>query len=139
MYCFGNGFELLSEYIHHIKELLSLKSNSSLEVYLHEESKESIRTSTASILDKSRLPARNTTLEERKALKELKKDKTRVITKADKGNCFVVIDRKEYDEKMNVLLNDKKTYKNREETTIQEDRARTKCQTPYTQKQRKIK
>ena len=34
-----------------------------------------------------------------------------MITKVDKGNCFVVIDRKEYDEKMNALLNDKKTYK----------------------------
>ena len=40
---------------------------------LPEESQESIRSSTASILDKSRLPARNTTLEKRKALKELKK------------------------------------------------------------------
>ena len=35
---------------------------------LPEETRDSIRTSTASILDKSRLPARNTTLEERKAL-----------------------------------------------------------------------
>ena len=78
---------------------------------LPEESQESICASTASILDKSRLPARNTTLEEWKALKELKKDKTRVITKADKRNCFVVLDRKEYDEKMKALLNDKKTDK----------------------------
>ena len=30
--------------------------------------------------------------------------------KADKGNCFVVMDRKEYDEKMNDLLSDEKTY-----------------------------
>ena len=67
--------------------------------------------STASILDKSCLPARNTTLEERKALKESKKDKTGAITKADKGNCSMVINRKKYDEKMKVLLNDEKTYK----------------------------
>ena len=40
-----------------------------------------------------------------------KKDKTHVITKADKGNCFVVIDRREYDKKMKALLNDEKTYK----------------------------
>ena len=78
---------------------------------LPEESQDSIRTSTASILEKSRLPAHNTTLEERKALKELKNDKTQVITKADKGNRFVVMDRKEYDEKMNALLSDEKTYK----------------------------
>ena len=34
-----------------------------------------------------------------------------MITKADKGNCFVVIDRQEYDEKMKALLEDEKTYK----------------------------
>ena len=30
--------------------------------------------------------------------------------KADKGNCFVVMDKKEYDEKMQVLLADPNTY-----------------------------
>ena len=30
--------------------------------------------------------------------------------KADKGNCLVVMDRSEYDEKMNNLLNDRNTY-----------------------------
>ena len=43
-----------------------------------------------------------------------------MITKAEKGNCFVVINGKEYDEKMNALLNDKETYKKRKKTTIQE-------------------
>ena len=30
--------------------------------------------------------------------------------KADKGNCFVVMDRSDYDDKMNELLNDRNTY-----------------------------
>ena len=30
--------------------------------------------------------------------------------KADKGNCFVVVDKKEYNEKMQALLSDPNTY-----------------------------
>ena len=30
--------------------------------------------------------------------------------KADKGNCFVVMDRSDYDNKMETLLNDRSTY-----------------------------
>ena len=45
--------------------------------------------STASILDNSHSPACHTTLEKRKALKKLKKDKTHIITEADKRNCLI--------------------------------------------------
>ncbi len=48
--------------------------------------------------------------EEFKALNNLKKDKTRVVMKADKGNCFVVMDRTSYDEKMDSILSDRETY-----------------------------
>ena len=30
--------------------------------------------------------------------------------KADKGNCFVLMDRSDYDNKMETLLNDRNTY-----------------------------
>ena len=50
------------------------------------------------------------TKDERKALKDLKKDDTRILMKADKGNCFVVLDSTDYDNKMNSLLNDRNTY-----------------------------
>jgi hypothetical protein len=40
----------------------------------------------------------------------LKKDTSRIITKADKGNCFVVLDRQSYDEKIETLLSDNRTY-----------------------------
>ncbi len=53
---------------------------------------------------------RNTTKDEMKALNNLKKDKSRVVMKADKGNCLVVMDRSEYDEKMKSMLSDRDTY-----------------------------
>ena len=75
---------------------------------LPDESKDAIRTSAANILRRSNPPKhKNTTTAERKALEGLKKDKTRVVMK---GNCFVVMDKKEYDEKMQVLLADPNTY-----------------------------
>ena len=45
-----------------------------------------------------------------KALKNLKDDHERVIMKADKGNCFVVMDKTDYDTKMEALLVDRDTY-----------------------------
>ena len=41
-------------------------------------------------------------------LSDLKKDESIVIMKADKGNCFVVMDRSDYNLKMQALLDDKK-------------------------------
>ena len=35
----------------------------------------------------------------------------RIIMKADKGNCFVVMDKLEYDKKMEAMLEDERTYK----------------------------
>ena len=69
------------------------------------------RTNTASILDRARLPQhKNISTEERKALRNLKKDPTRIVTKADKGNSLVVMDRSDYESKMTNLLQDKTTY-----------------------------
>ncbi|PFX30124.1 Uncharacterized protein K02A2.6 [Stylophora pistillata] len=60
---------------------------------------------------KGRLPAHNNvSKEERKALNNLKKDQSRVVMKAEKGNRFVVMDRSDYDSKMETLLNDRSTY-----------------------------
>ena len=56
---------------------------------LPQESQDLVRSSTSSILEKSHLPAHNTTIE------DLKNGKTRIIMKADKENCFVVMDRRE--------------------------------------------
>ena len=41
----------------------------------------------------NQLPHKNIVADERKALQDLKKDETRILMKADKGNCFVVLDK----------------------------------------------
>ena len=79
---------------------------------LPDESKDIIGTNAASILDRARIPThKNVTASEKKALKDLKSDKTRIIMKADKGNSFVVMDRNEYENKMENLLSDQTTYR----------------------------
>ena len=55
-------------------------------------------------------PRPNITREEQRALRELKKDDTRVILTADKGVCLVVLDKEEYIKKAEELLQEK-TYK----------------------------
>ena len=78
---------------------------------LADESKEAIRTSAANILQRSKLPNhKNMTTNKRKAINRLRKDKTCLIMKADMGNCLVVMDRSDYDEKMQKLLDDNDTY-----------------------------
>ena len=80
-------------------------------VRLPEDTKQSIRTATASILHRARLPPHNNiSKSERKASKSMKEDASRVIMKADKGNCFVVMDRTNNNEKMETLLSDRQTY-----------------------------
>ena len=79
--------------------------------HLPDDSKDAVRTSSAAILHRARLPAHsNVSKEEKKALNNLKKDQSRVVMKADKGNCFVVMDRSDYDNKMETLLSDRSTY-----------------------------
>ena len=62
------------------------------------------------LLKTARPPKRNIDKEEEKPLKELKEDKNIVILKADKGNCTVIMDRPDYDQKINALLNDNDIY-----------------------------
>ena len=57
-----------------------------------EELREEIKT----ILKKIQPPKSNITIEERRALAELRKDKSKIILTADKGVSLVVMDREEY-------------------------------------------
>ena len=70
-----------------------------------------LRAEVVQILDKAQPPPSNITKGERRALKELKKDDTIIICPADKGKCLVVMDKKEYIEKMEMKLKDETTYK----------------------------
>ena len=76
--------------------------------HLPDDSKDTVRTGSAAILHRARLPAQNNvSKEERKALNNLKKDQSRVVVK---GNCFVIMDRSDYDNNRVTLLNDRSTY-----------------------------
>ena len=69
-----------------------------------------IRSKVVDILNKKYKSIPNLSIKEKKALKNLRDDTNIVITKADKGNCTVIIDKNKYEEKIFKLLNDKNTY-----------------------------
>ena len=52
----------------------------------------------------------NLTNEEKQALRNLLKNKKIIITHADKGNCTVVLDKSDYDSRINDLLSDINAY-----------------------------
>ena len=72
---------------------------------------EEIRQDVSRILGNSRPPPSNISKEEAKALKKIKKNKSIIILKADKGNVTVIMDRIDYDYKMEEHLNKSGCYK----------------------------
>jgi len=89
---------------------------------LSPDKKSAIRNKVCSILSCAKPPKKNISQAEMKALKTLGKDKNIIILKADKGNSTVVMNRTEYDEKIEVMLSDSKTYQ-----VLQSDPAK-KCE-----------
>ena len=69
------------------------------------------RADIARILKQARPSKSNISKEEWKAIKELRADKDQLVLTADKGVALVVIDKKDYIQKMNQLLEDKNTYR----------------------------
>lgn len=65
-----------------------------------------IRFNTYQILKQAKAPKSNLTPMERRAIRELRLNKDIVVLPADKGNATVVMDRKEYSQKTNSLLED---------------------------------
>ena len=65
------------------------------------------RSKITQVLSNSRLSPPNLSPEEKKALQELRSDHTIRIMRADKGNCTVIMDKKDYDDKIIHLLNDR--------------------------------
>lgn len=55
------------------------------------------------------------------ALHNLKKDESRVVTKADKGNKVVILDKDEYIRKMNELLEDDRVYEKLRSDPLKDD------------------
>ena len=78
---------------------------------LHPGSAAALKAEIAEILKDAKKPISNLSKEERQALKELKEDESIVILPADKGKCLVIMDRLEYNNKMEEKLKDVTTYK----------------------------
>ena len=72
--------------------------------------KDNIRSRVGSTLQTASITSNNLTKDEKQALKRLKNDENIVILPADKGRVTVVMDKEDYHDKMNELVNDKQTY-----------------------------
>ena len=72
--------------------------------------KDNIRSRVASTIQSTPKLDSNFTREEHRALKRLQNDEDIVILPADKGRVTVVMDKTEYFDKMDSLVNDKRTY-----------------------------
>ena len=70
---------------------------------------EELRAEIKAVLKKIQPPRPNTSREAQKALKELREDNTRVVLTADNGVCLVVMDKEEYINKAEELLNQEHT------------------------------
>ena len=79
--------------------------------YLHPGEAAALKAEVAEILQGTKKPISNLTKEERQALKELKENETIIIVPADKGKCFVIMDKHVYIQKMEEKLKDTTTYK----------------------------
>ena len=77
---------------------------------LNVDEKHLIRAEVSSILRRAKPPPKNISNDVFKALLTLKKDPDRLVLSADKGNCVVVMDKQQYDEKASSLLSDRNTY-----------------------------
>ena len=77
---------------------------------LPESTKDNIRSRIASTIQSASLHDSNLTKDEQHALKRLRNDKDIVILPADKGRVTVVMDKTDYHDKMDALVNDKQTY-----------------------------
>ena len=71
---------------------------------------DSLRCETVGVLKKFKPPKSNLNQAESEALEKLQRDRDIEILPADKGRCTVVMNKKDYQSKVNTLLSDSKTY-----------------------------
>ncbi|XP_072047082.1 uncharacterized protein [Amphiura filiformis] len=69
-----------------------------------------LRSEMAGVLRSAKIPKQNITKEERQAIHELRKEKSIIVLPADKGKATVVMQADEYDQKLQGMLSDEKTY-----------------------------
>ena len=85
---------------------------------LSESTKDNIKSRVTSALQSASLPNRNLTPDEQKALKRLKTDKKIVVLPADKGRVTVIMDKTDYNDKMDALGTGKHTYELKHEFIV---------------------
>ena len=85
---------------------------------LPESTKDDIRSRIVSTLLSASLTDCNLTKDELHALRRLRNDKDIVILPAEKGRVTVVMDKKDYTDKMDSLVNDKQSYEPRKRYPI---------------------
>ena len=78
---------------------------------MNEEKSQKVRNKIIGLLIKAKPPPNNISFEKSVALKELRNDRDLMILPADKGRTTLLLNRNVYEEKMNVLLSDRETYK----------------------------
>ena len=77
---------------------------------LPQEQKDKLRADVTGVLKSAKVPKQNITRQERTALKGLQKEKSITILPADKGKATVIMETREYQEKIKEMLNDEATY-----------------------------
>jgi len=77
---------------------------------LSESAKDNIKSRIASTAQSASIPDNNFTKDEQQAPKRLKNDNNIAILPADKGRATVLMDKTDYFDKMDALVNDKQTY-----------------------------
>ena len=77
---------------------------------LPQEQKDKLRADITGVLKSAKVPKQNITRQERTALKGLQKEKSITILPADKGKATVIMETREYQDKMKEMLNDEATY-----------------------------
>ena len=103
----GLNFSVSQDYIPKTEILANIKKSIK---NLPDNTSSIIRSKVVDIINKKHKSIPNLSIKEKKALKNLQDDTNIVSTKADKGNCTVIIDKEKYEEKIFKLLNDKDTY-----------------------------
>ncbi|CAH1267006.1 Hypp3654 [Branchiostoma lanceolatum] len=92
-----------------VKEIVTATEVAAIK--LDQEEASLLRNEVVGILQNAKPPKPNLSNEERQAIKSLKENKDIVIIPADKGKAVVVMDKTEYVEQCEKLLDDKDTYK----------------------------
>ncbi len=77
---------------------------------LNKSESDQLRTEIVGAIKSAKVPEPNLTKKEKTALVSLMKDPTVMVLPADKGKATVLMDTVEYEEKVNIMLQDEKTY-----------------------------